>query len=366
MAKNPEDRYQSARGVLTDLVTCRRRWNETGRIDSFPLGHRDSDGRLRALQRVCGDESELQALMAAFEAARAGASRCVLVSGAPGVGKTALVNEIRRTVFQLGGSFVEGKFDQFQRHAPYAAVAAAIRQFVAQALASPDDRLTAVRTGLRDALAPNGSLVVELVPEMENIVGPQPSVPPVNPVEEQNRFHATMTALFASMARAQRPLVVFLDDLHWSDGPTVALVEALLADPALGHFLLVGGYRPDEVGSGSLARLLDAAEGRDRVTLIDLRPLDRVDVDRLVVDALGASTGHTLELSEVLYETAFGNPLAVQELLSLAARQGALWFDPAEGLWKWDVERIACAARRLVVSPVQPGETRREVSGSNG
>ncbi len=341
MAKNPEDRYQSARGVLTDLMTCSRRWSETGRIDSFPLGHRDSDGRLRAVRRVCGRESELQTLMTAFEAARAGASRCVLVSGAPGVGKTALVNDIRRTVFQLGSSFIEGKFDQFQRHAPYAAVAAAIRQFVMQALSSPDDQLTAVRTGLRDALAPNGGLVVELVPEMEHVIGPQPPIPPVNPIEEQNRFHATMTALFATMARAQRPLVVFLDDLHWSDVPTLALVEALLADPSLGHFLLVGAYRSDEVGTRSLARLLDSAEGRDRMTLVDVRPLDRVDVDRLVVDALGASAGHTLELSAVLHEKAFGNPLAVQELLSLAARRGALWFDPVGGRWDWDVERIA-------------------------
>jgi predicted ATPase/class 3 adenylate cyclase/GAF domain-containing protein len=341
MAKNPEDRYQSARGVLTDLMTCRRRWRETGRIDAFPLGHRDSDGRLRAVKRVCGRESELQSLMTAFEAARAGASRCVLVSGAPGVGKTALVSEIRRTVFQLGGSFIEGKFDQFQRHAPYAAVAAAIRQFVTQALSSPDDRLAAVRTGLRDALTPNGGLVVEIVPEMENIIGPQPPIPPVNPIEDQNRFHATMTALFATMARAQSPLVVFLDDLHWSDVPTVALVEALLADPALGHFLLVGAYRSDDVGTRSLARLLDSTDGRDRVTMIDVRPLDRAEVDQLVVDALGASSGHTLELSALLHEKAFGNPLAVQELLSLAARRGALRFEPDGGLWTWDVERIA-------------------------
>jgi len=341
MAKNPEDRYQSARGVLTDLMTCRRRWRETGRIDAFPLGHRDSDGRLRVVKRVCGRESELQSLMTAFEAARAGASRCVLVSGAPGVGKTALVSEIRRTVFQLGGSFIEGKFDQFQRHAPYAAVAAAIRQFVTQALSSPDDRLAAVRTGLRDALTPNGGLVVEIVPEMENIIGPQPPIPPVNPIEDQNRFHATMTALFATMARAQSPLVVFLDDLHWSDVPTVALVEALLADPALGHFLLVGAYRSDDVGTRSLARLLDSTDGRDRVTMIDVRPLDRAEVDQLVVDALGASSGHTLELSAVLHEKAFGNPLAVQELLSLAARRGALRFEPDGGLWTWDVERIA-------------------------
>ena len=342
VAKNPEDRYQSAQGLLADLMTCQRRWSETGRIDAFPLGHRDSDGRLRAVQRVCGRESELLALMTAFEASREGASRCVLVSGAPGVGKTALVNEIRRTVFQLDGSFIVGKFDQFQRHAPYAAVAAAIRQFVTQVLSLPDDRLAAVRTGLRDALAPNGGLVVELVPEMENIIGPQLQIPPVNPIEEQNRFHATMTALFATMARAQKPLVVFLDDLHWSDGPTVALVGALLADRSLSHFLLIGAYRADEVQrTTSLVQLLDSVERGGQATFVDVRPLDRVDVEQLVVDALGMSTEGALELSAVLFGKALGNPLAVQELLSLAARRGALWFDRADSHWRWDVERIA-------------------------
>jgi predicted ATPase/class 3 adenylate cyclase len=342
MAKNPEDRYQSAQGLVADLEECRRRWSETGRIDAFPLGQKDSDGRVRAVQRVCGRESELQILFTAFEEARRGASRLVMVSGPPGVGKTVLVNEIRRTIFRLGGSFVEGKFDQFQQRGPYAAMADAFRQLVTQMLSAPDERLAAFRTELRDALAPNGGLVLDLVPEMERVIGPQPEIPPVNPIEEQNRFHVTMTAFFTTLARAQRPLVVFLDDLHWSDEPTVALIETLMTDRSLESLLLIGAYRSDEVDeTHPVARLLGTLERRHGVTRIDVPPLERAAVDQLVADALAMPSDRAGSLSAVLFANTRGNPLAVRELLGLAAREEALWFDEARGQWCWDVDRIA-------------------------
>jgi predicted ATPase/class 3 adenylate cyclase/GAF domain-containing protein len=345
MAKNPEDRYQTAKGLLADLEECQRRWSRSGRLDAFPLGQRDSDGRLRTVQRVCGREHEMQTLFTAFEEARRGASRLVMVSGAPGVGKTVLVKEIRRTIFRLGGFFIEGKFDQFQRHAPYAAMADAFRQLVTQMLSAPEERLTALRTELRDALAPNGRLVLDLVPEMERVIGPQPDMAAANPVEEQNRFHVTMTALFTILARAHRPLVVFLDDLHWSDEPTVALIETLMSERSLGSLLLIGAYRGHEVDeTHPLTRLLSAPERQGLITRIDIRPLDRAAVDQLVADSLAMPSDRTTSLSAALFLRTGGNPLAVRELLSLAGREGVLWFDAAQGEWRWDVDRIAGTA----------------------
>jgi len=351
LAKDPEDRYQSARGLCADLQECQRRWNETGRIDAFPLCAQDNDGHLRAVQRLCGRETEMQSLFSAFEAAKGGASRAVLVSGEPGVGKTILVNEIRRTIFQLGGSFIEGKFDQFQRHAPHKAIADAFQQLVTQMLSEPEERLAQYRADLKDALAPNGGLVLEIVPEIESIIGPQPQPPPANPVEEHNRFQATMLAFLTTLTRRQKPLVVFLDDLQWSDAPTISLLEAFLADRSVDSLLFIGAFRKAEVGpSHPLRRLLTSLERSAGSVTIDLAPLGRGAVDQLVADALAMPAEQVKALAAALFERTEGNPLAVRELLGLAYREGTLWFDAHGGQWRWDEDRLrsAGAAEDLV------------------
>jgi predicted ATPase/class 3 adenylate cyclase/GAF domain-containing protein len=342
MAKNPEDRYQSARGLLSDLEECQKRWAAKGAIDLFPLGRRDAESQLQLPQRLFGREGEVQTLQRAFHEVAGGATRVVVVSGEAGIGKSALVNECRRTISQLNGYFAEGKFDQSERHAPYQALAEAFRQLVVQLLSEPEESLARWADELREALAPNGQLIVDLVPAIERVIGPQPPVAPGNPVEEQNRFQATVTSLVRTFARSDHPLVLFLDDLQWSNAPTLSLLKRLLADRPGGSLLLIGAYRDDEVDERHpLTALLSEIGRTQSVEHIRLTPLEPAVVSGLLREALSTSSHpQTIELAKVLCDKAHGNPLVLGELLCRLNRDGGIFFDADRGAWTWDLDRI--------------------------
>jgi predicted ATPase/class 3 adenylate cyclase len=344
--KNPEERYQSARGLLRDLEECQARWKDAGRIEPFDLGREDTEAELRVSQRLVGRDVELTRLLAAFEAVARGASRTVMVSGEAGIGKSALVNEIRRPIFRLNGYFIEGKFDQFQRHAPYAAFAQAFRQLIVQLLAEPGDRLARWASELRDTLGPNGQLVVELVPEIERVIGPQRPIPPGNPVEEQNRFQTTIAALVRTFARDDHPLVLFLDDLQWSDEPTLALLTTLLADRDIGSLLFIGSFRASEVdGAHPLRAFLTELERRQPIERLELGPLPPSAVNQLVAGALHAPEDRVGRLAQLLGGRTRGNPLFLSEVLEILNRAGALAFDAEHAEWTWDLARVEDAVR---------------------
>src|SRR3989441_7212898 len=95
LAKTAEDRYQTAVGVESDLRRCLAEWETQRRIDEFPLGEHDTPDRLLIPEKLYGRESEIEALVAAFDRVVAGARpELVLVSGYSGIGKSSVVNEL--------------------------------------------------------------------------------------------------------------------------------------------------------------------------------------------------------------------------------------------------------------------------------
>lgn len=350
LEKNPEERYQTARGLLGDLTECSTRFRASGRVDSFELGHHDERRALTGSHRLCGREAELGILLRQFENAAQGASVGVLISGEAGVGKSALVSEIRRPIFRLNGYFIEGKFDQFQRSQPYAAFAQALRQLVVQVLNEPEDLLARHVAELHDVLGPNGQLVVDLVPEFERLIGPQSPPARGNPVEEQNRFQTTLAALIRTFARKEHPLVLFFDDLHWSDEATLALVETLLHDQALRSFLFIGSYRPGEISDGHpLLSTISRFKSEARVELLSLEPLSKEAVTQVVRFALQADQERCAPFASQLLEHTKGNPLFLSEAIKAVHRAGALTFDAASSSWTWDANRVRDILHRDVV-----------------
>jgi predicted ATPase/class 3 adenylate cyclase/GAF domain-containing protein len=341
LEKNPEERYQSARGLLHDLEECHTRWQSSGRVDSFSIGREDTQPALAGLQRLCGRDQEVSQLLRQFERAAQGGSVGVLVSGDAGVGKSALISAIRRPILRLNGYFIEGKFDQFQRPQPYAAFAQALRQLVVQVLNEPEELISRRVAELRDVLGPNGQLVVNLVPEFERLIGPQSQLARGNPVEEQNRFQTTIGALVRTFAGKNHPLVLFLDDLHWSDEETLALIETLLRDPSLRSFFFVGSFRESDLRArhpllASISRLQRDA----RTELIRLGPLDEQAVRQVVRAALHADAERSAPLVSHLMERTRGNALFLSEALRAVHRAGALTFDTQTNVWTWDMKRV--------------------------
>ena len=289
LAKNAEDRYQTAAGLEADLRRCLSQWQSHGRIDSFPLGADDLSDRLLIPEKLYGREREVDALLAAFDRVVAqGTAELVLVSGYSGVGKSSVVNELHKALVPPRGLFAAGKFDQYKRDIPYATLAQAFQMLVRQILVQSEAEVDHWRHALLEALGPNGQLMVNLIPEVEFVIGKQPPVAELPPQEARGRFQLVFRRFLGAFARPEHPLALFLDDLQWLDTATLELLERLVTDPDVRHVLLIGAYRDNEVSSShplmrTLAAIRDAGA---RAQEIVLAPLGLDDVERLVADAL--------------------------------------------------------------------------------
>ena len=342
MAKTPEERYQSARGLKADLEECLRQWEATGRIEPFPLRQRDIPLELRLPQRLYGREEEVLALLSAFELARRGAGGLILVSGYSGVGKSALVSEIHKPIASRGGYFVRGKFDPINRDIPLAPVANALRELMRQILTEPAGALAAWREKLGAAVGANGRLLVELIPELELVLGPQPEVPALGPSESQNRFALLMQRFLQVFAAPGRPLAIFLDDLQWADPASLKLLVLLLGDPNMSHLLVIGAYRDNEVDAAHPlpATLDELRKAGASITELTLGPLDPPTVTQIVADTLSARASEVEPLSALVFEKTQGNPFFLSQFLGALHEGGALFLDTAIGAWAWDLARV--------------------------
>ncbi len=345
LAKNPEARYQSARGLMHDLAWCEDRLAANRDLEGFEPGRRDVVQKFLVPQNLYGRDNEIQQLLGLFQAAVNGRNEFCLVSGYSGVGKSALVNEIDRPLVREQGFLVQGKFDQFQHGETYTAIASTFRGLVQQVLSEPEARLAGWREQLLAALAPNAQLVVDLVPELALVIGPQPAVAELPPAEARNRLHIVLTAFLRVFAGKGHPVVLFLDDLQWSNAPTLALLRRLVTSRELSHLLLIGAYRSNEVGPGHpLQLLLDDLRERKNLRQLPLGPLDRYSVAQMVADALSREPDETWALSDMLYDKAQGNPFFTNELLRQLHKEGAITPDPTSWRWNWDLDAARWAS----------------------
>jgi serine/threonine protein kinase len=243
LAKSAENRYQSAGGIKADLEECLNELDVNGNIPTFPLGRNDITDRFQIPQKLYGREQELGILKTTFERVSEGKSEMLLISGRPGIGKTALVQEMYMPVTQQRGYFISGKFDQFQRNIPYSAVINAFQDFVRQLLAENEEKLNCWRKKILKALGPNGQVIIDVIPEVELIIGPQPPVTELSPAETKNRFDLVFQNFIRVFTRPEHPLVLFLDDLQWVDTASLKLIRVFMEASGSRHLLLIGAYR---------------------------------------------------------------------------------------------------------------------------
>ena len=341
MAKAAEDRYQSAGGLQADLEACRVQLAAAGEIASFPLGRQDVSRELSIPQKLYGRSAEMATQRAAFESVRRGGCRLVLISGYSGIGKSALVNEIRKHLGKAG-TFVAGKFDQLNRSVPFAALAAASRGLLRSVLGEPPHVLTHYAGRLREAVGRNGKLIAELAPELELVIGPQPPVTPLGPTESQARFELVFRQFLQVFADEDHPLALFLDDLQWADGASLRLLRQLLTGGQCAHLLVIGAYRNNETNELH-PLLLTLGELRKAGVAIDeivLKPLDREAVTALVAETLRLPVEQVAPLAETLLRKTNGNPFFLQQFLTALVEQQLLRFDAAAQQWTWDEARI--------------------------
>ena len=341
IAKNAEDRYQSSHGLLHDLKECRAQWERTGGIEDFTLARQDVPETFHIPQKLYGREGEVARLLKTFDNVSRGHKAFMLVAGYSGVGKSTLIREIHKPIVHRRGYFCEGKFDQFQRHIPYSAIAQAFRGLVRQLLSEPEERLAQWRTELRQALGGNAQIIVDLIPEVETIIGPRVPVQELNAAETQNRLHITFQNFVNVFAKSKHPLVLFLDDLHWSDAPTLRLVHHLMTANEVRSLLLLGAYRDNEVNDGHrLIRTLAKVEESRPVETLFLEPLGRPTVHRICAETLRRDLDYSRPLSDAVFEKTGGNPFFVNELLKNLHEEEVIAFLHKEGRWHWDRKKL--------------------------
>ncbi len=343
LAKTAEERYQTAAGVESDLRRCLTEWETQHCIDEFPLGEQDTPDRLLIPEKLYGRESEINALLAAFDRVVAdGQPELVLVSGYSGIGKSSVVNELHKSLVPSRGLFASGKFDQYKRDIPYATLAQAFQSLVRRVLGESEADLASWREALLDALGPNGRLIIELVPELELIIGQQPPAPELPPQDERRRFQLTFRRFVGVFARPEHPLALFLDDLQWLDAATLDLLENLLTGSDLQHLMLIGAYRTNELTSAHpLRQKLEAIKtAGGKVVEITLAPLAPEHLQQLISEALRCEAERAAPLARLVHEKTGGNPFFANRFIASLAEEGLLTFDHDAARWSWDLGRI--------------------------
>ena len=357
MAKTAEDRYQSAWGIKADLEECLKQLNQTKTIQSFKLGKHDNSDRFVIPQKLYGREEEVRRFLNAFtkvcepqlysikyfpKVQKKYIAKLVLLTGASGIGKSFLVREIYKPITAKRGYFISGKFDQFKRNVPYSALLSALNELVKLLLTENSVQLEQWQKRISKAVGINGQLIVDVLPELELVIGKQPPVAKVDGQSAQNRFDRVMTDFVRVFCSPAHPLVLFLDDLQWIDLATSHLMESLLKEGETSGLFLIGAYRDNEINAAHPLEvaLENLRQQGTSIELIKLKPLLPEDLSQLIADTLHTDRTTLKTLAGLVWQKTRGNPFFVDRLLKTLYEEKAIWFDRERQKWQWDLTEI--------------------------
>ncbi|WP_333203470.1 MULTISPECIES: serine/threonine-protein kinase PknK [unclassified Microcoleus] len=341
LSKTAEDRYQSAFGLKADLENCQQMLS-AGEIFPFIIGQLDSYSQFMIPQKLYGREREVASLLEAFARVSGGTTGMMLVSGYSGIGKSSLVNEVDKPIVGARGYFLSGKFDQFKRNIPYAALIQAFQGLMRQLLTENSAQIAIWKAKILEALGANGQIIIEVIPEVEKIIEPQPAVPTLGPTESQNRFNRVFQKFIQVFSKPEHPLVIFLDDLQWADSASLKLIQLIMTDPDSKYLLLIGAYRDNEVSATHplIYTLEQIHNTRATVNNIILQSLELSHVNQLVSETLRSHISEVLPLAELVFKKTQGNPFFLTQLLKSLYQDQLLSFDFNRVCWQWDIQLL--------------------------
>ncbi|AMC34596.1 AAA family ATPase [Janthinobacterium sp. B9-8] len=339
LEKIPEKRYHTAAGLAHDLQRCTERLSN-GLTTPFQLGEDDEPGVLHPSNTLYGRDHQRLSLLNAFSRSQTQAAEVVLISGYSGIGKSSLVQSLRPDIIMAGGFFIEGKFDQYQRSIPYAALSTAFDKLIRQWLAEPNTEHWKNR--VLAAVGSNAQILIDAIPALQWLIGPQAPVTELGPAELRHRYNKTLVDFIQGICHQQSPLVLFLDDLQWADPASLDLMGQLLTNTHNKHLLLIGAYRNTEVLSGHPLLLAQAEWHTQNVrsTLLELAPLTPAQVNDFLIDALHTGE-HTFALANLIHKKTGGNPFFIGKLLRTLVDEAFIYWDRETRAWVWSVARLA-------------------------
>ena len=344
LSKNPEERYQNAFGLEADLRECIRQYNEKQRIDTFELAMHDISGRFMIPPKIFGREKEIETLIAGFNAVAVHevSAAVMVVSGDPGVGKSALVNEIYKPIVARRGYFISGKYEQFRRDKPYSAIIQAFQVLIKQILSESKHNIGLWRKKILAAVGENGKLITDVIPEVELIIGKQPGVPALDPAEARNRLTFVIGKFVNTFSSPDHPVVLFLDDFQWTDLASLQFLKAILTGSELNFFYLIVSYREnDESDVHQVADLLTyLTKHRLKVDRITLGPLKTDDIKDLLTYFLKCTDEKGSALAEIVARKTGGNPFFINTFMLALYNDKLIVHEGIRG-WQWDAEKLS-------------------------
>ncbi|EKQ53622.1 MULTISPECIES: diguanylate cyclase [unclassified Clostridium] len=341
MAKELEQRYQSAQGIIHDLRKCLEALVSSGAVGDFEVGMNDVSNKFQIPQKLYGRDRERGTLKQLYQQVAKGGSHMLLVGGYAGVGKTSIIQEIYRPVAEVGGFFASGKAEQLQINTPYFLFTQVAKELIRMLLQEPDFMLDQWKGRLLKALNDNGQLIIDLVPELESIIGTQPKVEELEPTENRNRFLNTFGNFFKVFAGQTHPLTVFLDDLQWCDLASMKFMEYLLALDDMESFIVVGCYRDNEVmEEHPLYNALNELRKSDKATTFIVKPLEEKSVSNIIMDTVHCHEVKAQSLAKIIHKKTKGNPFFVKNLLLHLYTNGFIRYSEEMHQWEWDDNEI--------------------------
>jgi predicted ATPase/signal transduction histidine kinase len=342
MAKNAEDRYQSALGLKHDLEICLSQLQKTDSIQVFDLGTRDLCDRFLIPEKLYGRQTEVETLLAACDRVAQGNTELLLVAGFSGIGKTAIVQEIHKPIVRQRGYFIKGKFDQFQRDVPFFAFVQAFRDLIGQLLTESQTRVEEWKTKILEAVGENGQVITDVMPEVEVLIGKQPAIVELEPGAAQNLFNRVFQKFIGVFPNVEHPLVLFIDDLQWADLASLQLIQRLITQTETRHLLLLGAYRDHEVTPTHPFMLMvdEVSKAGLPLNTLTLNPLCQADLNHLVSDTLNCSEEAAIPLTQLIFAKTKGNPFFSTQFLKALHEDGVITFDSDAGSWQWDLTNV--------------------------
>jgi histidine kinase len=351
LAKNSDKRYQSASAIKADLENCHDQYTNCGVIEEFELATLDRRSQFKISPQLYGRYTEFDAIADYLgKISSQTAATFLLLTGDSGIGKTALVNQAIPNMIGCNGYFITGKFEQIGGSTPYKAIIQALRELISQLLAETLESRQLWQQKIQTAIANNGKVITNILPELELIIGSQPDIPKLPPLENQNRFNTVFTKFLQVFAQPECPLILFLDNLQWADVSCLKLIELLLEDYQSQCLLIVGAYRDEapphrEVDPDHpLAQTLTKISQTVQVKQIVLQPLNIEEINCLLVDTLDCDPKASLPLAELLLQRTRGNPFLLNLLLQSFYREQLLTFDFDSLSWQWSLTQIRTAS----------------------
>lgn len=344
MAKNPEDRYQSASGILFDLSKSKEIIDTKDLLfdqKNYELGQLDLISELRIPDHLYGRDKEIAQLNQAIENLRLYSKRFILIDGKSGTGKTALALKLKEISVNKSCYFIEGKFDHLQKSTPYSALIKGLQNRIDSILLEDKDEIEYWSKRFQKVLGRYGKIVVDILPNLELLIGPQEPVPELSGKESQNRFNNTFLGFIKAFGSQEKPAVFLINDLQWADLGSITILQNLLQEASNNGILIVGTYRSNEVHmshplSIMLRTLKENGLEPDKITLYDLV---YEDIVQLCMDCFKDAV-KIHELATIIYQKTNGNAFYTIQLLKGLHKKGSIYINKNTGIWEWNIEEI--------------------------